>query len=130
MGADGKEMPMNPEVMMSLEGLITISLVIAVVGTTLTHLFRNAESPYLITVTGSRLSLVVYGLLTTAIALGVGVVVLLAVSAVTAPIIALALFFGIEAVALDICFHRTRYIRVTSSVSTYERVRVTLPISR
>ncbi|TVR72336.1 MAG: hypothetical protein EA415_09865 [Sphaerobacteraceae bacterium] len=120
---------MNLEAMMSLEGLITISLVIAATGTALTHIFRNASSPYLVTLTGSRLSLLGYGMVMTTIAVGLGIGTMVLISAITSPMVGLALFFGVQAVALDICFHRTRYVRVSSASLEYSRVRVTLPFN-
>jgi hypothetical protein len=118
---------MNLEAMMDLEGLITITLVIAAIGTTLTQVFRNADSPYIVTLSGSRLALVMYGVLMTAIAVGLGVAVLFIVSTFAAPMVGLALFFGIEAVALDICFHRTSFVRVAAPAAEHTRVHVTLP---
>lgn len=120
---------MNLEAMMTPAGLITITLVIAAIGTALTHIFRNSDSPYVITLSGSRLVLFIYGVAMTAIAVGLGVAALIIVSALGAPMAGLALFFGIEAVTLDICFHRTRFVRVTSSAAEYSRVHVRLPFN-
>lgn len=120
---------MNLESMMSLEGMVVIALVIAAVGTAVTQLFRNAQSPYLITITGSRPVLILSGAMMWATAIGIGIAVLLLVSTIASPMIGIAIFFGVEAVTLDICAHRTRYVRISSPVVEYARVRVTLPFS-
>jgi hypothetical protein len=101
--------------MISLEGMLIIAMVIAVVGTAIAQLFRNASSPYLITITGTRPELFVYGASLWIVAVGTGIAALLIVSSLTSSIIGLAIFFGIEAVALDICAHRTQYVRTSST---------------
>jgi hypothetical protein len=120
---------MNLEAMMSLEGMLVVALVIAAVGTAIAHVFRNASSPYLITITGTRMELIVSSGMMWTGAVALGVAALVAVSAVASPMIALAVFFGVEAVALDICAHRTRYVRIASPVVQHARVRVTSPFS-
>lgn len=120
---------MNSEVVMSLEGIIIIALVVAAFGTGVSQLFRNARSPYLVTLTGSRAELITYGAVMWMFAIGLGVGALLIVMSVASPLVALAIFFGVEAVALDICAHRTRYVRTDSPVLQYSRVRVTLPFN-
>lgn len=118
---------MNLEAMNSLEGMAIIVLVIAAVGAAVTHLFRNAESPYLITISGTKAELFVFGALVWLMGLGIGVAVLLIVSAIASPMVGVAIFFGVEAVALDICAHRTRYVQVSCPIVEHARVRVTLP---
>lgn len=118
---------MNLEAMMTLQGMLTIALVIAAAGTAVTHVFRNADSPYLVTITGTRPELVMLGAALWATAVGLGAAVLLAGSALVSPMIGVALFFGVEAVALDICAHRTRYVRISTPVVKYVHVRVTPP---
>ncbi len=120
---------MNTDAVMSLEGIVIISLVVAAAGTALSHLFRNARSPYLVTLTGSRAELLISGAIMWATALGVGIAALLIVTTFASPLVALAIFFGIEAVALDICANRTRYVRTDSPALQYSRVRVTLPFN-
>lgn len=115
--------------MMSPAGLITITLVIAAIGTALTQIFRNADSPYVVTLSGSRMALVLYGVFMMAMAIGLGVAALMIVSTLGAPMVGLALFFGIEAVTLDICFHRTRFVRLTSTSEEHSRLQVRFPFN-
>ncbi len=120
---------MNIDGMITLESMVVYAFVIAATGTSIAHLFRNADSPYLITITGSRLELIFAGALVWSAAIGIGVATLLIVAALTSPMIALAVFFGVEAVALDICANRTRYVRISTPPVAHARVRVTLPFS-
>jgi hypothetical protein len=118
---------MNLEAMMSLEGLVIITLVVAAAGTAMTNLFRNARTAYLVTISGSRIELITYGAILWAVALSAGFVALFLVSALASPVVGVAVFFGIEAVALDICAHRTRYIHCAAPEPVRARVQVTLP---
>jgi hypothetical protein len=120
---------MTSETMMSLEGIVIIALVVAAVGATVAHLFRGARSPYLITFTGSRAELIVYGVVMWLLAIGIGLAVLVIISLFASPMVGLAIFFGIEAVALDICANRAQYVRQSSPPVERARVRVTLPFS-
>lgn len=120
---------MNTEIVMSLEGIVIIALVVTALGTALSQLFRNARSPYLVTLTGSRADLILFGAIMWLLAIALGVGALLIVMTVASPLVALAIFFGVEAIALDICAHRTRYVRTNSPVLQYSRVRVTLPFN-
>jgi hypothetical protein len=118
---------MSLEAMMTFEGMLIIGLVVAAAGIGIAQVFRNADSPFLITITGSRLELVVFGVLIWTSAIALGFASLLIVSALTSGLIGLAVFFGVEAVALDICAHRTRYVRVSSPAVQHARVRLTPP---
>jgi hypothetical protein len=118
---------MTLESMVTLQGIVLIVLVVAAVGAVMTHVFRDADSPYLITITGSRAELVLFGALLWVIAFGVGFATLLIVATLVSPLIGIALFFGVEAVALDICAHRTNYVRLSSPAVEHARVRITPP---
>jgi hypothetical protein len=107
---------------MTLETVLIITVVVAAFGTLSTQLFRGAGSGYLVTITGTRGQLIAAGALLWTAAIAVGLVSLLVISAFMSSIVALAIFFGIEAVALDICAHRTRYERVDSSRPVQVRV--------
>jgi hypothetical protein len=96
---------------MALETLIIITAVVAALGTVSAHYFRSSTSPYLLTVSGTRPQLIACGALIWGAAIAAGLVGLIIVSAVASGVVAVAIFFGIEAVALDICAHRIRYER-------------------
>jgi hypothetical protein len=96
---------------MTLETLMIITVVIAALAMLSTHLFRQAGSPYLLTITGTRAQLIVTGALIWVGAIAAGLVGLLIVSSIMSNVVAIAVFFGIEAVALDICAHRIKYQR-------------------
>jgi hypothetical protein len=117
----------NLDAMVTLQGMVVIVLVVAAVGTAIAHVFRNADSPYLITITGTRMELALFGALLWIVAFGLGIATLLIVSSLLSPMIGIALFFGVEAVALDICAHRTNYVRISSPVVEHARVRITPP---
>jgi hypothetical protein len=99
---------------MTLETLLIITVVVAAFGTLSTQAFRQSGSPYLLTITGTRGQLIVAGALIWTAAIALGLITLLIVSVLMSSIVALAIFFGIEAVALDVCAHRTQYNRVES----------------
>jgi hypothetical protein len=100
---------------MALETLLIITVVVAAFGTLSTQLMRRSGSPYLVTITGTRGQLIVAGALIWTAAIAIGLATLLVVSAFMSSIVALAIFFGIEAIALDVCAHRTQYVRVDAS---------------
>jgi hypothetical protein len=120
---------MNLEAMMTLQSMLIVVLVIATTGIATAQIFRDANSPFLITITGSRRALVVCGAILWILAVALGILTLLIVSAVTSPMIGIALFFGVEAVLLDICANRTRYVRHCTPVAQHARVRVTSPFN-
>lgn len=100
--------------MMALETLLIIVLVIATSGTLIAQLSRYTSRPYLLTITGTRAELISAGVLIWLVAIGLGIAVLFLASALISSIVGLALFFGTEAVALDILTNRTRYVRTTN----------------
>lgn len=111
--------------MMSLETLMIITAVVAAVGALSTKSLRRSDSSYLLTIRGTRAHLVLVGGVIWMSAVAVGLFGLVAVSLVMPSIVAIAIFFGIEAVALDICAHRVRYEQADSSSAG----RVRVPIS-
>ena len=96
---------------MSIGTLLLIATVVSAVATVWSQLLRSQTSPYLVTVYGGRGRLLAFGVLiwSGAVVLGVGTMGLL--SFVIPGDIALALFFGVQAVALDICAYRVQYVR-------------------
>lgn len=99
---------------MTLEALLIITVVVAAFGTLSTQLFRSTGSPFLLTIAGTRGQLIVAGAMIWTAAVAIGLVSLIVVSAFMSSMVALAIFFGIEAVALDLCANRTQYQRVES----------------
>jgi hypothetical protein len=97
---------------MTLETLLIITVVVAAIGTVSTQLFRGSSSPYLITLRGTKLQLIAAGALIWIGAVALGLVALFIVASFLSNVVAIALFFGVEAVALDICAHRIRYERI------------------
>lgn len=99
---------------MTLEALLIITVVVAAFGTLSTQLFRSTGSPFLLTISGTKGQLIVAGALIWIAAIAIGLLSLIVVSAFMSSMVALAIFFGIEAVALDLCANRTQYQRVES----------------
>jgi hypothetical protein len=97
---------------MPIETLLIIATVVAATGTIWSQMLRGYGTPYLWTFQGGRLWLIACGALVWLSGIAVGLLAM-AIAALFMPsTIALAIFFGIEAVALDICAHRVGYTRV------------------
>lgn len=109
---------------MNLETMLIISAVVAAVGALSAGSLRGTGSQYLITVSGTRAHLILVGGLIWVSAVAVGLLGLGLVSLVAPSVVAVALFFGFEAVALDICAHRVAYQRVDSPRSRHARIPV------
>lgn len=107
---------------MNLETLMIVSVVVAAVGALSAKSFRRSSATHLFTVRGTRAQLVLAGGSIWVSAIAVGLLGLAVVSLIMPSTVAIALFFGIEAVALDICAHRIRYERTDSNHP--ERARV------
>ncbi len=102
---------------MTIEAIVLITLVVGALGAITTQLFRHTASPYLITVTGTRGQIFTAGAMIWIGAIVLGLAAMFLLSAVASNLVGLAIFFGIEAVALDICANRTQYVRVERSAS-------------
>ena len=98
--------------MLSLKALLVIASSVAAWGVAISWLVERRGKPYLFTISGDRFSLTLARILTWGAAIGIGVVAWLTLSWVLPGLVALAIFFGLEAGALDICGQRIRFVQV------------------
>lgn len=96
-------------VILTAQALLIIATVVVSLGIAASTLLDRLDRPYLFTIKGDRLGLLVARGLVCLTALGVGVVVWFALGWTMPSVVALAFFFATEAVALDICVHRIRF---------------------
>ena len=94
----------------SLKALLVIASSVLAWGVAISWLVERRGTPYLFTISGDRLLLVLARILTWGAAIALGVVAWMTLSWVLPSIVALAIFFGLEAGALDICGQRIRFV--------------------
>lgn len=95
---------------LTVKALLIIALSVVGWGLVLSMLFGRREEPYLLTVTGKRSNLLMVRVGIWATAIMLGIALWFTLSWVLPSIVALALFFGFEAGALDICGQRIRFV--------------------
>ena len=103
---------------LSLKALLVIAASVATWGVAISWLVERRGKPYLFTISGDRFSLMLARILTWGAAIGIGVVAWLTLSWILPSLIALAIFFGLEAGALDICGQRIRFVHAPQSAPT------------
>jgi hypothetical protein len=98
--------------MLSLKALLVIASSVLAWGVAISWFIERRGKPYLFTISGDRVILVLARILTWSVAIGLGVIAWVTLSWMLPGIVALALFFGLEAGALDICGQRIRFVYV------------------
>lgn len=96
---------------LTLEAVLAIGLAVGVCGTVFSILL-DRRGPYLLTVTGARAALRVARVVIWSLAALASVAAWLALSGAMPSVMALALFFALEAGLLDICVNRVQFVAV------------------
>lgn len=97
---------------LTLKALLIIATSVVAWGLVLSLVFDRRTEPYLFTVAGKRSSILLARVAIWAAVIGIGVAAWFALSWVLPGLVALAIFFGFEAGALDICGQRIRFIQL------------------
>lgn len=97
---------------LSLKALLVIASSVLAWGVATSWLVERRGKPYLFTISGDRLILALARVLTWGAAIGLGIVAWMTLSWILPSLVALAIFFGLEAGALDICGQRIRFVYV------------------
>lgn len=99
---------------LSVKALLIIAISVVTWGAVISALFGRSERAYLFTVSGDRTSLIIARVMIWLTAIATGLIAWYALSWVMPSIVALAIFFGFEAGALDICGQRIRFVEAPS----------------
>lgn len=106
---------------LSVKAILIIAISVLAWGVLISLLLDRVKQPYLLTISGDRHSLILARAAIWLSVIGLGVAAWFALLWVMPSMVALAIFFGFEAGALDICGQRIRYVYVPNTAPRMSR---------